>query len=130
METRERRVVLDESFERAIVAVLDALMREGLKVHAIDAGDLHNHAAPGAPLRFAMLEASLLDLRIPPAPAGEEHLGCRLSVYELTGSCTLLTAEDPAARHPLAASLEPRLIERIGNALRQITRGRPCVEAA
>jgi hypothetical protein len=125
MNMEERRLVLDESFERAVAAVLDAFLREGFTVEARDAGDLHDHAFAGDRLRYALLEASLPELSFRPPDACAPRsalLGCRLSLFELTGSCTLITAENPLGRYPFLASLVPRLNERVSDALRLMLR--------
>ena len=44
-------------------------------------------------------------------------LGCRISLFELAGSCTIVTASSPLARYPLLASLVPRLTDRLGGAM-------------
>jgi hypothetical protein len=132
MSNHERRMVLDEGFERAVALVVEAFLREGFTVEALDAGDLHRLAAPGDQLRFAWLGASLLDREIcPSAPAAPvpRCVGCRLCVYELTGSCTLVTAEHQGSSDPVLALHEPLLTERTASALR-ILAARPSAEAA
>ena len=133
MNIEGRRLVLDESFERAVAAVAGAFLREGFTVEPRDAGDLHDRAIPGDRLRYALMEASLpeLSFRLPDSCAARTALlGCRLSLFELTGSCTLITAENPLDRYPLLASLVPRLAERVGDALRLMSRRGTDLEAA
>jgi hypothetical protein len=133
MNTDERRLVLDESFERSVARVLDAFLRAGFKVEARDAGDLHQRVIPGDPLRYALLEASLPELTFrPPGSCSTAPglLGCRVTLFELTGSCTLVTAENPLGRYPLLASLVPRMTERVGAALKLMTHRGSNLEAA
>ena len=40
MNTKERRIVVDETFERALSDVVDAFVREGFTIEALDGGDL------------------------------------------------------------------------------------------
>jgi hypothetical protein len=123
MDTSERRLILDRPFERAMETVLDAFLSQGFSVRPVDAGDLHQHERPGGPLRYAMLEATLPELAFRGFPADTPALlVCRLSLFELTGSCTLLTAENPVTRYPLLASMAPRLADRVSSALRVVIR--------
>jgi hypothetical protein len=124
MNNDERRLILDRSFERAMETVLDAFLREGFTVKPLDAGDLHQHTHPGSSLRYALLEATLPEQICQGArvPGGPPVLACRLSLFELTGSCTLVTAENPLVRYPLLSSLAPRVADRIGDALRDVIR--------
>jgi hypothetical protein len=120
--TDERRLILDRSFERAMETVLDSFLREGFTLKPLDAGDLRQ--PQGCSLRYALLEAELpeLNFRGVPSASGERLLACRLSLYELTDACTLVTAENPLVRYPLLSSLAPRVGDRIGHALRTAIR--------
>ena len=116
----DRRVVVDQGFNRTIETVLQAFMSAGFSVTPIEGGDLHMKSAPGGSLRYVLLEARLPELgfaaserRLEAAPI----LGCRISVYEVTGSCTFVTTSNPLARYPLLASLVPRLSARTQTAL-------------
>jgi hypothetical protein len=124
MDTNERRLILARCYDRAIETVLDAFLGEGFTLTPIEAGDLHRHAAPAEPWRYAALEATLPELsccEIGP-PTASATLGCRLSFFELAESCTLLTAENPRVRYPPLDPLVSRFNERIGDALRRVMR--------
>jgi hypothetical protein len=131
MDTAERRLVLDEGFEQAITSVLDAFLCNGFCVEALDGGNLHRPTREGHSLRYALLGASLPELYFHAAPDAQSYLlGCRLSVYELTGSCTLVTVEKPLGTYPLLGAMVPRVTERIGDALRRVCRRGSHLEAA
>ena len=123
MSSEVRRLVLDQGFDRAVETVLSAFLTEGFAVEPVDGGDLHRRCAAADRLRYTLLEATLPELGFVPCrcigglPA---ILGCRIALFELTGSCTLVTASSPLARYPLLASLVPRLSDRVGSALRQV----------
>jgi hypothetical protein len=128
----EARLVLDDGFERAVARVVDAFVCEGFTVKAFDRGNLHRAALHGGLLRYALLDAVLPDTPADtrgsdPTPATQS--GCRLCLVELTGSCTLVTAERPLVPHPLLASL-PRVAERVANALILVMRHGSSVVAA
>jgi hypothetical protein len=115
----EARLVLDDGFERAVARVVDAFVCEGFTVKALDRGNLQRAAFHSGLLRYALLDAVLPDLSSDTrgsGPISSTQCGCRLSLVELTGSCTLVTAERPLAPHPLLAPL-PRVAERVVNAL-------------
>lgn len=120
----EARLVLDEGFERAVARVVDAFVCEGFIVRALDRGTLSRPAFHGGVLRYALIEAVL-----PEAPGDgrgsdftpSTESGCRLGLVELTGSCTLVTAERPLVPHPLLVS-PPRVAERVANALDLVMR--------
>ncbi len=124
MTLDERRLLLDRTFDRAVDSVLDGFLHEGFTITPVDAGDLHTRSHPGRPMRYALLDASLPGLALPPGVAkGATPLSaCRVSVFELNGSCTLVTAENRLIRYPLLASLAGCNDERIGDALRLIVR--------
>ena len=119
MNIDERRLIIGRGFERAMETVLDAFLHEGFMVTPIDAGDLHHRSHhrtdPGCSLRYALLEATLPELA-PPLPA------CRVSVFELNGACTLVTAENVLVRYPLLESLARNAADRLAGALRLIGR--------
>jgi hypothetical protein len=121
MKSEERRVILDRSFDAALGVVLDAFAREGFAITIRDAGDVHRPGTPGHTRRYAAFEAALPELtfgtttRLAPAV-----LGCRVSMFELTWACTLVTAEEPVAHYPVLAALVPRISERIGHAIQRL----------
>jgi len=133
MSREDRRLVLDHGFDRAIETVLNAFLTEGFAVEPVDGGDLHRRCSAGDPLRYTLLEATLPELGFVPCrclgglPA---ILGCHIALFELTGTCTLVTASSPLGRYPLLASLVPRLSDRAGHALRQVARQGASLEAA
>ena len=119
MDIEERRLILDRGFDRALDAVLDAFLTEGFTLNPTGAGNLHRPGQPGHACRYVMLEASL-------AVAGCEGvqqapLGCHVSLFELIGSCTLVTIEKPAARYGEPAR-GPRLTEHLGHAIHSLMR--------
>ena len=109
----ERRLILDRDFDRALGAVIDAFLEQRFTVTPVDAGDLHRAGAPGLPLRYALLRATL---------PGMETLDCRVSIFEMTGPCTLVTVEDPFARQPYLAVLMPRVVARVNDAIGLLVR--------
>ena len=113
---------MGQGFDRAVETVLDAFLTEGFTVEPVDGGDLHQRCAT-APLRYAMLVATLPELSFAPGPGLgglPAILSCRISLFELTATCTLVTVSNPVARYPLLASLVPRLTDRLGSALRLV----------
>jgi hypothetical protein len=124
MDTNERHLILDRCYEHAIETVLDAFLGEGFTLNPIEAGDLHRHAVPAQPRRYAVLEATLPELSRCEAgpPTTSTPLECRLSFFELAESCTLLTAEDPRVRYPSLVPLVCRFNERVADALRRVIR--------
>lgn len=120
MSTSDRRLVMDQGFDRAVETVLDAFLTEGFRVEPVDGGDLHQRCAT-APLRYALLVATLPELSFAPGPCLgglPAILSCRISLFELTATCTLVTVTNPMARYPMLASLVPRLTDRLAGALR------------
>ena len=118
--TADRRLVVDQGFDRTVETVLQAFLDAGFSATLIEGGDLHQTSGPGGPLRYAVLEATLPELGFVRSSCGREFspiLGCRVSVCEITGSCTFVTTSNPLAHYPLLASLVPRLSERTRNAL-------------
>ena len=120
MLAADRRVVVNEGFDRTVETVLEAFLSAGFSVTPIAGGDLHHKRTPGGRLRYALLEATLPELCVVRAACQRDLpliLGCRISVYEVTGSCTFVTTSNPLTRYPLLASLVPRLSERTRAAL-------------
>ena len=133
MRTDERRILLDKSFEQAIESVLEAFLREGFDVNPVDGGDLHRHTAPGDPLRYAQLEALLpgFGFRLGDTrPSRSSFLACRLSLFEVTGSCTLVVAENRLEQYPALQALFPRVTDQIGHALRVVSHDAVRINAA
>jgi hypothetical protein len=110
IKTDERRLILDRGFERAMETVLDAFLCEGFTINPMDAGDLHRPSTPGKPLRYALLEATLQD----PAGCAQQSsscVRCRLLLFELTGSCTLVTADTNLAPYAAPAPAMHRRVD-------------------
>ena len=127
MNLDDRRLLLDREFHRTIDSVLNGFLHEGFTVRPVDAGDLHARAHPGCSMRYAVLDVTLPELA---AAAGLTQgamplPSCRISVFELQESCTLVTIENRLARYPLLAWLARRNADRIGEALRLIVRDEP-----
>jgi hypothetical protein len=127
MNIDERRLILGRGFERAMETVLDAFLHEGFTVTPIDAGDLHHRSHhrtdPGCSLRYALLEATLPELKAPSSVAeAAPPPACRVSVFELNGACTLVTAENSLVRYPMLEPLARGAADRMASALRLIIR--------
>jgi hypothetical protein len=122
MNHEERRLILDRGFDRAVETVLDAFLREGFCINPVGAGDLHRPQSPGHARRYAMVDAALPELVFgsKSAPEPPALLGCRVSLFELTASCTLVTVERPIGRYPVLTTLVPRVAERIERAIRTL----------
>ena len=121
MTTGRRRLVLDRTFEQAIDSVLSAFLGEGFAIKLIEGGDLQERVS--GRLRYARLEARLPELRFVPSRRAEgvpALLGCQISIFELAGSCTMITASSHLGRYPLLAALVPRLDNRVHGALTQV----------
>jgi hypothetical protein len=132
MECAERRLVLDRSFDEAVDVVLDAFIREGFSVRSLDGGDLRGGRIESS-RRYALLDVVLPELTCCATTLHADDnvlVGCRLALFELTGSCTLLTAENPMMRFPVLADLVSKVNERIGCALRTVGESRTAVSAA
>jgi hypothetical protein len=132
MSTNDRRLVLGQGFDRAVETVLGAFLAEGFTIEPVDGGDLHNRGASVDRLRYALLEAMLPELRFVPTGCGRlpAILACRITLFELTNTCTLVTASSPLQRYPTLASLMPRLSERLGGALHTVGCRGASLEAA
>lgn len=133
MPTKDRRLVLDQGFDRAVESVLNAFLAEGFTIEPVDGGDLRNRCASVDRLRYALLEATLPELSFVPSGCGRglpAILACRITLFELTSTCTLVTASSPLQRYPTLASLMPRLSERLGGALHTVVCRGADLEAA
>ena len=133
MSATDRRLVVDQGFDQTVETVLQAFLNAGFTVTPIDGGDLHQKSEPGGRLRYALLEATLPELCFIRTTCRRDFppiLGCRISVYEVTGSCTFVTTSNPLTRYPLLASLVPRLSERTRNALGLVAMHGAGLEAA
>jgi hypothetical protein len=124
MEPEERQVILDRGFDRAMETVLRAFLEEGFALNPVGAGDLHRRDGPGHARRYAMLDAAPPEVasRSSGASQAAASFTCRVTMFELTGSCTLVTVENPIVRYPVLATLLPRLSERIGHVWRSLLR--------
>jgi hypothetical protein len=122
MSTNDRRLVLDQGFDRAVETVLNAFISEGFSIEPVDGGDLHNRCTSVDRLRYALLEATLPELRFVSSGCGRlpAILACRITLFELTRTCTLVTASSPLQRFPTLASLMPRVSERLDGALHTV----------
>jgi len=133
MNTNDRRLIVNHSFDCTVEAVIDAFLREGFTIRPVVAGDLRQHSAPGYALRYAVLEITLPELAL---AAGRVRIdsaaefASQIAVYELVGKCTLVTAASAFADAPQWASLAPRLTARLESALCAITRASAGTEAA
>jgi hypothetical protein len=131
MTSGRRRLVLDRTFDQTIDTVLSAFLGEGFAIKPIDGGDLHERVS--GRLRYALLEATLPELKFVPSRPSEgvpALLGCQISIFELAGSCTMITASSHLGRYPLLASLVPRLDDRLNGALSRVASQRSTLEAA
>jgi hypothetical protein len=120
MDLDERRLLLDRTYDRALETVLDGFLHEGFRLTPIDTGDLHERSHEGSAMRYALLDATLPETMLP---------SCRVAVFELNGSCTLVTAENRLVRYPLLTTLSDRNDDRIGDALQLIVRDEPSTAA-
>jgi hypothetical protein len=133
METYERRLIVDRAFDRTVETVFDAFLQEGFTIAPIEAGDLRRRPVCGEPLRYAVAEATLptpLPTPLRRAAGDAPLLGCKIAVYELVGSCTLVIATAPCLDYPTFASMAPGLKDRIASALRTLTRAGSRIIAA
>src|SRR4030095_8713916 len=101
MEPEERQVILDRGFDRAMETVLRAFLEEGFALNPVGAGDLHRRDGPGHARRYAMLDAAPPEVasRSSGASQAAASFTCRVTMFELTGSCTLVTVENPIVRY-------------------------------
>jgi len=129
----DRRLVLDQSFDDVVDCVLAAFIGEGFSVRSLDGGDLRAPSASAGHRRYALLGVVLPELSWRGSALHADDsalLGCRLALFELTDSCTLLTAENPMMRYPGLAALVPRVNQRIATALGNVCRRSVTVDAA
>jgi hypothetical protein len=103
-------------------AVLDAFLREGFSITPVSAGDLRCEGKAEQPRRYALIDAALSELLshstaavVPPT-----LFRCRVAVFELSGSSTLVTVESPFAHYPALARLVPGIPERIQYVMRAL----------
>ena len=124
MHPEERRLILDRGFDRAMHTVLGAFLDEGFTVSPVGAGNLHRPDGPGHCRRYAMLDAALPELGVRSRKTSElpALFKSRVSMFELTGSCTLLIVKNPSQQYPELATLVPQVSERIGHVLRALLR--------
>lgn len=121
MKSAAHRVILDRGFDRSLAIVLDAFLHEGFTVEPTIAGDLHRAGGPGQARRYASFDAGLAELNFCAGTSAHPALlGCRVSIFEMTWACTLVTMEEPVAHYPLLAALVPRITHRIDAAVRSL----------
>ncbi len=115
MNIEERRVILDRGFDRALNTVLDAFLQERFAITPTGAGDVHRSGSSGCSRRYAIFEATIPELEVSAhdGKASTPLLGCHVSIFELTGSCTLVTVESPAVQVPAVAKLITRASDRL-----------------
>ena len=62
ISTADRRLVVDQGFDRTVETVLQGFLNAGFSITPIEGGDLHQKSGPGGRLRYALLEATLPEL--------------------------------------------------------------------
>jgi len=126
-----RRLILDRGFDRAMEAVLGAFLQEGFGITPVSAGDLRCGGDNGQRRRYALIDAALPELLFNSTTAvvPAAWFRCRVSMFELADSCTLVTVESPLWYYPALARLVPGISERIQYAMRAL-RSRPIRNAA
>jgi hypothetical protein len=131
MRLEEWRVVLDRDFDHTVDSVIGVFGSGGFAVESVESGDLPNDARPGEPHRYTLLYATLPEFSFRTDDGGRSAsmFGCRLSVYQLTASRTLLTVDIRLMPYPALALLVPRVTKRMREALARLT-PEPVVEAA
>jgi hypothetical protein len=131
MRLDEWRMVLDRDFDGTVDRVIRVFQTGGFSVAPVESGDLPNDARPGEPHRYTLLYATLPELSFQTDDAGTASMfGCRLSVYQLTASRTLLTVDVRLLPYPALTLLIPRVTQRMREALALLTPQTPIVEAA
>ena len=134
MKSSERRLVLDRSFDEVVDQMLDAFIREGFSVRSLDGGDFGRGSSfSGARRRYAQLDVTLPDLASSCAALHVDDnavVGCRLALFELTDSCTLLTAENPTRRYAVLSGLASKVDDRVERALRLLIHAHETINAA
>jgi hypothetical protein len=115
MNIEERRIILDRGFDRALNTVLDAFLQERFTITPTGAGDVHRPGSPGRSRRYAIFEATIPDVEFSAQDATPscQPRGCHVSIFELTGSCTLVTVESPDIHYPVLTTLVTRVSDRI-----------------
>ena len=111
-----------------IERVIDAFLQERFTGQPFGAGNLRHNPTCGNPLRHAILQAWLPAITVSPAPRAAGRPSCHVAVYELVGSCTLVTAATPDRTS--SATSVPSLQDRMDRALRGLTRTRRSTVAA
>lgn len=126
-----RRLILDRGFDRAMEAVLGAFLQEGFSITPVSAGDLRRGGNAEHSRRYVLIDADPSELHfdsttsfVPPS-----LFRCRVSIFELGGSCTLVTVESPLGCYPALARLVPSLSDRIRQVMRSLRRT-PVLKAA
>jgi hypothetical protein len=134
MKSSERRLVLDRSFDDAVDRVLDAFIREGFSVRSLDGGDLRRGRRSSSALRrYAQLDVVLPELASSCAALHVDDdaiVGCRIAIFELTDSSTLLTVENPTRRYAVLSNLAPEIDDRMARALRLVIHTNETINAA
>ena len=131
MRLEEWRMVLDREFDHAVDSVIGVFQAGGFQVAPIESGDFPNEARPGEPHRYTLLHATLPELSFQASDAGSASVfGCRLSIYQLTASRTLLTVDIRLLPYPALTLLIPRVAKRMHEALARLTPDTSVVEAA
>jgi hypothetical protein len=113
MNIEERRIILDRGFDRALNTVLDAFLQEKFVITPTGAGDVHRPGSPGCPRRYAIFEATVGEVTAPQATPFVPPRGCHVSIFELAGSCTLVTVESPVVEYSALATRLTRVSDRI-----------------
>jgi hypothetical protein len=130
MRLEEWRIVIDRDFDQTVTSVAGVFRSAGFSVAPVESGDLPNAARPGEPHRYTLLHATLPELSFQNDDASASMLGCRLSIYELTASRTLLTADIRLMPYPALALLIPRVAKRVGDAVMRLTPEPAAIQAA
>jgi hypothetical protein len=122
MNIEERRIILDRGFDRALSTVLDAFLHERFEITPTGAGDVHRPGSPGRSRRYAILDATIPELECGPRDRNAAALGlaCHVSVFELDGSCTLVTVGTPVAPYPVVEKLVARVSDRISRVVHEL----------
>jgi hypothetical protein len=119
MTTTVTRLVLARSFDESLDRILGSFIGEGFTIRTVDSGNLCGHGSARR-LRYAVLDIVLPDRMRPGASSARAPaVGCRVTLFEFTDGCTLLTAE-----HMLRPDVAGPLLdisERIARALRLLT---------
>jgi hypothetical protein len=121
MNPEERRLILDCGFDRAVEIVLDACLEEGFTITTAGAGNLQRCASPGRSFRYALLDATLPESSLHAGTmTTPTNSGCRVSLFEIAGSWTLVTVEIPSVCHPATASAVPRVADQVAQVMRRL----------